>query len=116
MALAFRLPGPPSGAPNEDSEMEQVRKEIRLGPRFAAAGFRRAFDQFIAVYNVLPQRALCAPDVLMRYCELFDDSAEAALLHSSPQVFLGVPLVAAVLAPGTIAFEGEVDEEKMGDW
>jgi hypothetical protein len=52
----------------------------------------------------------------MRFCELFDDSSEAALLHSGRQLFFGVPLAAAILAPGTIAFEGEVDEEKMGDW
>jgi hypothetical protein len=28
----------------------------------------------------------------------------------------GVPVVSAILAPGTIVFEGEVDEERMGDW
>jgi hypothetical protein len=27
-----------------------------------------------------------------------------------------VLLSAAVLPPGTIAFEGEVDESRMGDW
>ena len=27
-----------------------------------------------------------------------------------------IPLVSAILKPGTIIFEGEVDEERMGDW
>jgi hypothetical protein len=121
--LALVLPGPPDVATKNattkravrSTTLEQVRKEVRLGPRFAAAGFRHAFDQFISTYNVLPQRALCAPDVLMRFCELFDDSSEAALLRTGHQLFFGVPLVAAVMAPGTIAFEGEVEEEKMED-
>jgi hypothetical protein len=30
--------------------------------------------------------------------------------------FRGIPLYAAVLPTGTIVFEGEVDEVRMGDW
>ncbi len=28
----------------------------------------------------------------------------------------GVPVASGVLAPGSIVFEGFVDEERMGDW
>ncbi len=68
------------------------------------------------MYNVAPQRALCAPDVLTRFCELFETSANRALEHSARLRYDGVPLVAAILAPGIVAFEGEVDEDRMGDW
>ncbi len=57
---------------------------------------------------------LCAPDVLSRYAALFARTADDALRHDLQ--YDGVPLVSAVLAPGTIVFEGEVDEERMGDW
>ena len=56
----------------------------------------------------------CSPDVLERFTVLFeggDPAASARALRYS-----GVPLAAAILAPGTVAFEGEVDEDRMGDW
>jgi hypothetical protein len=62
---------------------------------------------------VKPAVARCSPDVLDRYCKLFDreDAANAREVF-----YRGVPLFAAVLAVSTIAFEGEVDEDRMGDW
>ncbi len=68
------------------------------------------------MYNVDPLRALCAPDVLTRYCELYERGADRAHERSARIGFRGVPLTAAVVAPGSIAFEGEVDSERMGDW
>ena len=76
--------------------------------------FERAFDGFVQLYNVEPVAARCSPDVLERYCDLFESSAGAA---NERQIrYRGVPLVAAILPPGTVAFEGEVDEDRMGDW
>jgi hypothetical protein len=66
------------------------------------------------MYHVRPLRVLCAPDVLQRCAELFARSGDDALARNLR--FDHVPLTSAVLAPGTIVFEGEVDEERMGDW
>lgn len=96
--------------------MERVRKEIRIGEHFSAAAFEAAFDQFRALYSVKPTLAFCSPDVLARYCALFERSPEVAHLHSSRITYDGIPLVTAVVAPGTVVFEGEVDDVKMGDW
>jgi hypothetical protein len=68
----------------------------------------------VQTYNVAPSIARCSPDVLERYCRLFergDDVPRRREVH-----FRGVPLHAAVLPAGTIVFEGEVDEDRMGDW
>ena len=65
-------------------------------------------------YNVAPLVARCSPDVLERFCRLFDQGADAARMREVR--FRGVPLHAAVLPAGTVAFEGEVDEDRMGDW
>ncbi len=66
------------------------------------------------MYNVGPARVLCAPDVLRRFAVLFvggaDDADRRTLRYE------GLQLAGAVLAPGTIVFEGEVDDVKMGDW
>ncbi len=93
-----------------------MRREMRIGNRFTRASFERAFAGFRELYNVAPLRVLCAPDVLTRYCALYEKSAERAHEHSARLRHAGVPITAAVLAPGTVAFEGEVDEERMGDW
>jgi hypothetical protein len=93
-----------------------VRREVRLGREFSRAEFGAAFAAFRQTYNVAPLRALCAPDVLARYCELFERSADIVHQHSLQLRYESVPLTAALLAPGTVAFEGEVDEERMGDW
>lgn len=95
--------------------LEYVRREVRLGAAFTAPEFETAFSAFRKMYNVDPQRALCAPDVLARYCEVYERGSERA--HAYTRVaFRGVPLVAAIVAPGLVAFEGEVDAERMGDW
>ncbi len=96
--------------------LEYVRREIRLGAAFSASAFERAFAAFREMYNVDPLRGLCAPDVLTRYCELYERGAEFAHERSARIGFRGVPLLAAIVAPGVVAFEGEVDAERMGDW
>ncbi len=65
-------------------------------------------------YNVPPRVARCAPQVLGRYCRLFERGDEVARRREVR--FRGVPIYAAVLPAGTIVFEGEVDEDRMGDW
>jgi len=96
--------------------LEFVRREVKLGAAFSRVAFERAFATFRETYNVAPLRAVCAPDVLARFCELYERSPDLAHRHSARLRFEGIPLDAAVLAPGVIAFEGEVDEERMGDW
>lgn len=95
--------------------MERVRREVRLGAVFDDAAFAAAFATFRATYNVAPERAFCAPDVFARACEIFD-RAGSAHRHSTRLHVDGVPLLVAILAPGTLAMEGEVDQERMGDW
>jgi hypothetical protein len=102
--------------PSGEAEVEHVRREARLGTGFSANDFERAYRQFVEFYNVAPQRIACPPDVLSRFSTVFERSADAAHRAVGSLFYEGVPLVAAVLPPGTIAFEGEVDEERMGDW
>ncbi|MBV8148442.1 MAG: hypothetical protein JO092_05065 [Candidatus Eremiobacteraeota bacterium] len=68
----------------------------------------------MTTYNVAPNSGRCSPEVLERFCRLFEPSEDAA--RQSRVRFRGVPLVAAVLPAGTIVFEGEIDEGRMGDW
>ena len=91
-----------------------MRREVHLGPAFDATAFEDAFANFRQLYHIKPDRVLCSPDVLQRYCALFERSMERA--HGGTIRCNGIPLVAAILAPGTVAFEGQVDEERMGDW
>jgi len=91
-----------------------VQREIRLDIPFAADEFERAFDRFVQTYNVAPSVARCSPEVLDRYCRLFERFDDAARRREIR--FRGVPLYAAVLPNGTIVLEGEVDETRMGDW
>lgn len=91
-----------------------MRREIRLGANFGATELESAFKAFISLYHVRPSRVSCSPDILVRYCALFERSANCA--HSSQIVYQGIPMSAAIVPPGVIAFEGEVDEERMGDW
>jgi len=93
-----------------------VRREVAVGRTFTEETFERAFARFREMYNVAPLRVLCAPDVLSRYCLLFEPSENFAHGQSGRARYAGVPLEAAVIRPGTIALEGEVDEERMGDW
>lgn len=87
---------------------------MRVGKEFGAEAFERAFEGFRELYNVAPVAARCSPDVLDRYAQLFERRASAA--NTSELRYRGVPLFAAVLPPGTMALEGEVDEDRMGDW
>ncbi len=93
-----------------------MRREFDIGVSFSAEAFGDAFAAFNRTYNAMPLRVLCAPDVYARYCSLFERDPAAAHLHSTKPSFDGVPLQAAILRPGVVAFEGEVDEERMGDW
>jgi hypothetical protein len=87
---------------------------VRLGRGFTAAEFERAFRGFRELYNADPKAIQCSPDVLERFAALFEGGDPAASARALR--YGGVPLAAAVLAPGTAAFEGEVDEDRMGDW
>ena len=94
--------------------MERVRWQVALGASYDDAAFAEALIGFRRLYGVAPARILCAPDVLQRAAVLFARSADAALARELR--FEGIPLARAIVAPGTIVFEGEVDEERMGDW
>jgi hypothetical protein len=50
---------------------------------------------------------------LDRYCEIYGTSGDA---HRREVRFDGLLITAAIMAPGTVAFEGEVDQDRMGDW
>ena len=83
--------------------------------RFNEDAFEEAFAGFRRLYHIKPQRVLCAPDVLMRYALLYSRSVDDA--HGGHALrYEGIALESAILASGTIIFEGEVDEEQMGDW
>ena len=95
--------------------LERVHWTVQLGERFDDVAFEAAFTGFRRLYHVKPERVLCAPDVLTRYAFLFSRSVEDA--HGGHALrYDGIPLESAILKPGTIIFEGEVDEEQMGDW
>jgi hypothetical protein len=91
-----------------------VRWQVVLASDFDAAAFEEAFTGFRRLYHVRPERVLCAPDVLQRYAALYSRSADDAL--SLRLRFEDIALESAVVSPGTIVFEGHVDEERMGDW
>lgn len=99
---------------HKEATLEHVRRETRLGRQFTPAEFERAFKKFGQMYHTRPDRVLCSPDVLERFCAIFERSVEAA--HSLQVRYEGIVVSAAVMPPGTVAFEGEVDEERMGDW
>lgn len=91
-----------------------MRWTVALGDRFDEARFAEALAGFRRLYHVAPERVLCAPDVLARFAALHarsgDDAFARELRHD------GLPVVSAILAPGTVVFEGAVDETRMGDW
>jgi hypothetical protein len=91
-----------------------VRWTVALGTAFDEPALETAFAGFRRLYNVAPARVLCAPDVLSRLAALTARSADDAM-HRDLR-YDGIPVVSAILSPGTIVFEGEVDEERMGDW
>jgi len=100
--------------PLPENSLEQVRWQVELGNAFDDVTFTEALTGFRRMYGVAPLRIVCAPDVLQRAAALFARSGDDAL--SRDLQFAGIPLVGAIVAPGTIVFEGEVDEERMGDW
>ncbi len=81
---------------------------------FDQRDFERAFEAFVQTYNVEPRSVECSPDVLDRYCRLFESDPNAARRREVR--YRGLRMRAAVLAPLTVCFEGEVDEGRMGDW
>ena len=85
-----------------------------LGRGFSADEFARAFAGFRELYNADASIVYCSPDVLERFALLFEGGDAAASARALR--YGGVPIAAAVLAPGTVALEGEVDEDRMGDW
>jgi hypothetical protein len=87
---------------------------VKLAVDFDSAAFEDAFAGFRRLYHVRPERVLCAPDVLLRFAALYARSSDDALARRLR--FEGVALESAVVGPGTIVFEGRVDEERMGDW
>jgi phospholipase C len=91
-----------------------VRWTVVVGSAFDEARFADALAGFRRLYNVRPERVLCAPDVLARFAALHarsgDDAFARDLRHE------GLPVVSAILAPGTVVFEGSVDDVRMGDW
>ncbi len=91
-----------------------MRWTVALGASFDETSFERAFTRYRHLYHLRPQRVLCAPDVLTRYSSVFARTADDALTRELR--YDGIALVSAILVPGTIVFEGEVDEERMGDW
>ncbi|HTX59071.1 MAG TPA: hypothetical protein VMH02_05280 [Verrucomicrobiae bacterium] len=114
MPSSIRAGTPSPFRPDEEAYLERVQREIVLDKRFAAHEFERAYESFVKTYNVAPHRARCSPDVLERYCRLFENGEEAARRREVR--YRGIPLHAAVLPARTIVFEGEVDEDRMGDW
>lgn len=91
-----------------------MRRTVALGAAFDDEALATAFAGFRQLYNVAPERVLCAPDVLGRLAALIARSADDALARDLR--YDGVPVVSAILAPGTIVFEGHVDPDRMGDW
>ena len=91
-----------------------MRWTVALGAAFDESALDEALAGFRRLYNVAPERVLCAPDVLGRFAVLYARSSDDAMRRDLR--YAGVPIVSAILAPGTIVFEGEVDEERMGDW
>ena len=99
--------------PTEEPPLEHVRREVRLGRHFSSAEFERAFRSFQQMYQIRPSHVLCSPDVLDRYCELYARAGDA---HRRELRFDGVRVSASIMAPGMVAFEGDVDADRMGDW
>jgi hypothetical protein len=98
----------------EGAPLERVRWQVTLAPEFDELAFEEAFTGFRRLYHIRPERVLCAPDVLQRFAALYARSADDAL--SRRLTFEGIGLESAIVGPGTIVFEGSVDEERMGDW
>lgn len=90
-----------------------MRREARLGRHFSSIDFERAYRSFQQMYHVRPLTVLCSPDVLERFSVLYSRSGDGLRRELR---YEGVRVLAAVMPPGTVAFEGEVDPDRMGDW
>ena len=90
-----------------------MRREVRLADGFSLDDFAVAFAGFIQLFGVRPTRALASIDAFFAYAALV---APRATLTELALQYEGVRIEAAVLAPGTLILEGEVDETRMGDW
>jgi len=91
-----------------------VRWTVALGTSFDDDALETAFAGFRRLYNVAPERVLCAPDVLSRLAAVIARTADDAMRRELR--YDGVPVSSAILAPGTIVVEGKVDDVRMGDW
>ncbi|MDE2571340.1 MAG: hypothetical protein KGM44_02320 [bacterium] len=94
--------------------MERVRREVQLPPDWGPETFEQALSSFVKMYGHRPMVILGGPATLARFCRHYERSIEVAY-GGSPR-YEGIPLHAAILQPDVVAFEGEVDEEIMGDW
>ena len=97
----------------KEPPLEHVRREVRLTRHFSPAEFERAFRSFQQLYQVRPNQVLCSPDVLGRFCEIYERPEDT---NRRELRFDGVRVSAAIMPPGMVAFEGEVDQDRMGDW
>lgn len=84
-----------------------------MSRHFSPAEFERAYRGFQQMYQVRPSRVFCSPDVLERFCEIYARAGDA---HRRELHYEGIRVAAAIMPPGTVAFEGEVDSDRMGDW
>jgi hypothetical protein len=94
--------------------LERVRRTVSVGTSFELAALEDALLGFHRLYNVRPDRVLCAPDVLLRLAALTARGGDDALRRDLR--WSGIRVTSAILAPGTLVLEGEVDDVKMGDW
>jgi hypothetical protein len=94
--------------------LERVRKTVTVGASFEVTALDDALLGFHRLYNVRPDRVLCAPDVLLRLAALVARERDDALRRDLR--WSGIRVSSAILAPGTLVLEGEVDDVRMGDW
>ncbi len=90
-----------------------MRREVRLVDGFTLDDFARAFAGFVQLFGVRPLRALASIDAFFALAAL---AAPQGIPTALELRYEGVRIEAAVLAPGTLILEGEVDETRMGDW
>jgi hypothetical protein len=87
---------------------------MQIGTRHIVEEIETALLRFRQLYGTPPLLARCSPDVLDRYSDAAGWGVDAPRRREIRH--FGIPLVAAVLPPNTIVIEGEIDEDRMGDW
>ncbi len=90
-----------------------MRREVKLADGFSYDEFEVAFSGFVQLFGVRPTRALASIDAFFAIAALAEPKAISTAVDLR---YEGVRIEAAVLAPGTLILEGEVDETRMGDW